>query len=105
VRGDAGWLLQAGDAYFHHGEMEMDHPHCPLGLRLYQWMMEKNRPARLENQTRLRSLACSHGHEITLTCAHDPEEFERLSGRSARVPAEAMTVAQAGPDLRATLEL
>jgi glyoxylase-like metal-dependent hydrolase (beta-lactamase superfamily II) len=90
VRGDDGWLLHAGDAYFHHGEIEMHGTHCPLGLRLFQWMMEKNRPARLENQTRLRSLACTHGHEITMFCSHDPEELERLAGSSAKTPAEVM---------------
>jgi glyoxylase-like metal-dependent hydrolase (beta-lactamase superfamily II) len=90
VHGPDGWILHAGDAYFHHGEIEMHGTHCPLGLRLFQWMMEKNRPARLENQTRLRSLACTHGHEITMFCSHDPEELERLAGSSAKTPAEVM---------------
>lgn len=87
VRGEHGWLLLAGDAYFHHSEMEMD-SHCPLGLRIYQWIMEKDRAARLANQVKLRSLACTHGHQITLCCSHDREELLRLAGRSA-VMAEA----------------
>jgi len=89
VRGDDGWLLMAGDAYFHHGELERSR-YCPLGLRAYQWVMEKDRRARLTNQRRLRALVRAHGHELTVCCAHDPTEFERLAGRSTQVPAEAL---------------
>ncbi len=86
VYGDHGWLLLAGDAYFHHSELDMAGSRCPLGLRVYQWMMEKDRDARLINQARLRSLACTHGHEITLCCSHDREELERLASRAANGP-------------------
>lgn len=90
VRRGSGWLLLAGDAYFHHGEMDLRRQHCPPGLRMYQWVMEKDRHARLENQARLRSLLASHGEEVELCCAHDVGDFERLSGRSSRVPVEAI---------------
>lgn len=86
VQGDDGWLLLAGDAYFHHSELEMAGSSAPLGLRVYQWLMEKDRPARLANLVRLRSLACTHGHLITMCCSHDREELERLAGRPASVP-------------------
>ena len=33
VRGRDGWLLLAGDAYFHHREMDADAPWCTPGLR------------------------------------------------------------------------
>jgi glyoxylase-like metal-dependent hydrolase (beta-lactamase superfamily II) len=33
------WILQAGDAYFYHAEMDLQHPRCTPGLRFYQWMM------------------------------------------------------------------
>lgn len=50
-RGEAGhWLLHAGDAYFHHSEMDVDSPWCTPGLRLYQTMMEKDRRPRSENR-------------------------------------------------------
>jgi hypothetical protein len=52
-------------------------------------MMEKNRSARLHNQERLRELRRAHAAEVTIFSAHDVEEFERLSGRSARLPPEA----------------
>jgi glyoxylase-like metal-dependent hydrolase (beta-lactamase superfamily II) len=82
------WLLQAGDAYFYHEEMNIDNPRCTPGLRFYQWMMEKNRAARLSNQQRLRQLRRQHGNQVEICCGHDVIEFERLAGRSARVPAE-----------------
>jgi glyoxylase-like metal-dependent hydrolase (beta-lactamase superfamily II) len=82
LRTDQGWLLQAGDAYFHHAEMDVARPRCTPGLRLYQWMMEKDRAARLRNQQRLRELVPAHGSAVRLCCAHDPLEFATLSGRS-----------------------
>lgn len=88
VRRPNGWLLQAGDAYFHHAEMDLERPRCTPGLRLYQWMMEKDRAQRLLNQDRLRELKRAHGRELTLCCGHDPEEFEQLSTRPAGAPAQ-----------------
>jgi hypothetical protein len=89
-RGDR-WLLQAGDAYFYHAEMDYGHPRCTPGLKFYQWMMDKNRGARLANQHRLRELKHAHGREMEVFCAHDIEEFERVSGHSARIPAEMLS--------------
>jgi len=74
-----GWLLNAGDAYFHHTEMDASHPRCPAGLRAYQRLMEVDRTARLANQERLRELLRSHGGDVTVFCGHDRTEFERLS--------------------------
>ncbi|HYG54819.1 MAG TPA: MBL fold metallo-hydrolase [Burkholderiales bacterium] len=75
-----GWLLQAGDAYFYHAEMDPERPRCTPGLRFYQWMMEKDRGARLANQERLRRLP---GREVQVMCGHDPYEFERATRRPA----------------------
>jgi glyoxylase-like metal-dependent hydrolase (beta-lactamase superfamily II) len=84
------WLLLAGDAYFYHREMDVNAPECTPGLRLYQMLMEKDRKARLRNQERLRDLRRDHGTEVEIFCSHDLHEFERLSGHSARIPAEQM---------------
>lgn len=81
------WLLQAGDAYFHRREMDLDDPGCTPGLRFYQTLMEKDRAARLENQERLRALKRVHGGEVQIVCAHDPDELERLTGRTLDMPA------------------
>ena len=90
VQGEHGWVLLAGDAYFHHAEMDWASPWCTPGLRFYQTMMEKDRSARLRNQVRLRELRHEHSEQVQLFCAHDNHEFELLAGRSIRDPADAV---------------
>lgn len=92
VRTGGRWLLQAGDAYFHHREMDAARPWCTPGLRLYQTLMEKSRRLRLQNQARLRKLAHDHP-EVQVSCSHDPAEFERLTGHPQGVPAVGMPLA------------
>ncbi|HYF19773.1 MAG TPA: MBL fold metallo-hydrolase [Ramlibacter sp.] len=87
-REDGQWLLQAGDAYFHHRELD-PRPWCTPGLRLYQTMMEKDRRARLANQRRLRELRRRHAGQVTICCGHDPVEFERLTGHAMDTPVAA----------------
>src|SRR5205085_204110 len=53
VRTGERWLLHCGDAYFSHGEVHAPSRTCPLGLRLFQWLVEIDRGQRLENQARL----------------------------------------------------
>jgi glyoxylase-like metal-dependent hydrolase (beta-lactamase superfamily II) len=86
LRTSRGWLLQAGDAYFYHREMDTFQPWCTPGLRAYQWLMEKDRRARLANQERLRTLRANH-EEVDIFCAHDPVEFNRLARRPIGEPA------------------
>jgi len=87
VRCAGRWHLLAADAYFYFAEMD-PHPRCTPGLRFYQWMLEKDRRARLENQQRLRALRADHGNDVEVFCSHDVSEFERLAGRPAGIPAE-----------------
>jgi glyoxylase-like metal-dependent hydrolase (beta-lactamase superfamily II) len=70
-----GWLLNAGDAYFYRGEMNLAHPHCSPGLAAYQRLMEVDRRARLTNQDRLRALKRDHGEAVRIFCSHDPVEL------------------------------
>jgi len=91
VREEGRWKLLVGDAYFHEDEMDLRQPRCTPGLRLYQAMLEKDRPARLFNQRRLRALKRNHADEVVVFSGHDLAEYERLSGRSGRVPAEAFS--------------
>lgn len=86
IRTDDNWLLMAGDAYFHHLEMDWTAPRCTPGLRLYQTLMEKDRGARLRNQRRLRELAHAQAGRVTVMCAHDNSEFEALAQRSIHAP-------------------
>ena len=100
LRSGGRWHLLAGDAYFFHREMDRHDPYCTPGLRFYQWMMDKDRHSRLANQRRLRELRDQQGDALELFCSHDVLEFERLSGRSARVPAEAVARPVAPMDAR-----
>lgn len=88
IRSHGRWLLQAGDAYFYHREMDALNPWCTPGLRLYQTMLEKDRRARLDNQQRLRALRQGQP-EVEVFCSHDPVEYEHVTGRSINVPATA----------------
>jgi glyoxylase-like metal-dependent hydrolase (beta-lactamase superfamily II) len=82
-RTGGAWLLQAGDAYFYHGEMDLTNTRCTPGLRFYQWMMEQDRPARLANQRRLRELKRDHGKAVRVMSSHDVVEFESASHHAA----------------------
>lgn len=86
VRDRDRWTFLAGDAYFDHDELDLEHPHCTPGLRAYQWLMEKDRRARLANQDRLRELVRAHGNDVHVICSHDPREFERDSQHSLDTP-------------------
>jgi len=72
--GESEWMLHAGDAYFHHGEMERT-PHCPSGLRIFQAQLSVNDRQRKKNQERLRKLKAEKGDALKLFCAHDPIEL------------------------------
>jgi glyoxylase-like metal-dependent hydrolase (beta-lactamase superfamily II) len=91
--GNGKWLMQAGDAYFYRGEMDLERPRCTPGLRFYQWMLEKDRKARFASQHALRALLAREGSQIGVCCGHDVIEFERLAGHSARVPPSALVPA------------
>ena len=86
VRHDGRWLLQAGDAYFWHEEMDVAQPRCTPGLAFYQTMMEKDRTLRLQNQQRLRELRRDHGDEVQVLCSHDPIEYARVAGQPTTRP-------------------
>jgi glyoxylase-like metal-dependent hydrolase (beta-lactamase superfamily II) len=84
VRAPEGWLLHAGDAYFHHGEVEPQR-RCPTGLRLFQWLMQLDGAARLANQARLRALANDAAAKVRVFCSHDAAELEEPPRRAAQV--------------------
>ena len=79
VRTGSGWLVHAGDAYFHHDEMSTDAPRCPPGLRLFQRIVAVDNPRRLANQARLRELVGGNA-DVRVHCAHDPDELAELTG-------------------------
>lgn len=73
-----GWLLNAGDSYFFHGQVDATR-RCPPGLKWFESRVETVKGARLDNHRRLRQLVQEHGDEVTVFAAHDETEFLRLS--------------------------
>ena len=83
-RPDGGWLLHAGDAYFHTGDKETPRT-CPPGLRLYQAGLAVDGRQRRHNLARLQELHRRQGPEgtegdgqVTMFCAHDRSELDAL---------------------------
>lgn len=83
VRAGDRWILHAGDAFFHHAEIESP-PSCPLGLRIFQRMMAMLERIRLQNQHRLREVAREH-RDIDVICSHSAVLFDRHATRSETV--------------------
>lgn len=72
------WLLHAGDAYFHSGDM--DEPRrCPPFLRAFQSFIQVDARARKYNLARLQSLRAEKSAQVTVFCAHDQGEFDALT--------------------------
>lgn len=82
IQGDNGWMIHAGDAYFHKGQIEHP-PSCPKLLEFFQKSIATNDQMRRENLARLRQLNSEESDNLQIFCAHDPDEFFRLSKRSA----------------------
>ncbi len=82
VRTDRGWLLHAGDAYMHHGEVHGARRTCPPGLDWYGALIATDRSSWVRNQDRLRALTNAHAQsgELTVFCAHSVDEFDALAG-------------------------
>ena len=78
VRKGDGWLLHAGDAFFHHHDLSRTR-RTPPGLIAFQRAQSMVQPARLENLERLRELNERASGTITVFCAHNREQFDRLA--------------------------
>ena len=78
VRGGEGWLLHAGDAYFHHTDLDSP-PRGTRALNAFQRIAQFDGKTRLENRDRLIELRESSGAEVEIFSAHDPIELERYS--------------------------
>jgi len=71
------WLLHAGDAYYYHGELDVQNPRSVPGLDYLQGITEVDRDRRLGNNARLRELIRKHSTDVEVFCSHDPWEFLR----------------------------
>jgi glyoxylase-like metal-dependent hydrolase (beta-lactamase superfamily II) len=75
VHATDGWLLHAGDAYFHRATVEGGA--VPRVVALLERVIQMDGPARVANQARLYTLARSG--EARVFCAHDPAELARYA--------------------------
>jgi glyoxylase-like metal-dependent hydrolase (beta-lactamase superfamily II) len=82
VRDGEGWLLHAGDAFFHRDEMAAA-PHCPPGLRAFEASLAADGRARRENQERLRELAARDEAGVRVFCSHDSVQLEQAQALRA----------------------
>lgn len=71
-----GWLIHAGDAYFHHTELVRG-TDAPVGLRVFQNVMQVDGKQRHASQDALRRLHRDHA-DVTIFSAHDRHELETL---------------------------
>lgn len=79
VNTSAGWILHAGDAYFHEGDVSPTR-RTPPGLLVFQRAQSMVERLRRDNLERLRELHARQS-DITIFCAHDRAEFDRLATR------------------------
>jgi glyoxylase-like metal-dependent hydrolase (beta-lactamase superfamily II) len=81
----AGWLLDAGDAYFDAREVKAPQRYCGPGPALFQMMVTTERTARRHNQDRLRALHTDHP-ELDMFCGHNPFEYLELVEKAGGTP-------------------
>lgn len=81
IKQESGWMIHAGDAYFHKGQVEQP-PSCPALLEFFQKSIALNDRLRRENINRLRDLNNRETDSVQIFCAHDPDEFFNLSKRN-----------------------
>jgi glyoxylase-like metal-dependent hydrolase (beta-lactamase superfamily II) len=74
-----GWILHAGDAYYHRQQMAAS-PHCPPGFKLFQYLAHMDRKAASAQEQRIREAVRAGAGRVQVVCTHDPDEFERSSG-------------------------
>jgi glyoxylase-like metal-dependent hydrolase (beta-lactamase superfamily II) len=83
-----GWLVHAGDAYFHRSVLECaDASATPWALRWIEHLIADDYRAVRANQRTLAELA--KRDDVTVFSAHDPVELERLRAASGPIPSAA----------------
>jgi glyoxylase-like metal-dependent hydrolase (beta-lactamase superfamily II) len=80
IRSNGRWVLNAGDSFMHDGQLDIEHPHCPVGIEVYQTIMSSDRRARLDNIEKLRELKRDNVSEISIFASHDTVQLEAMRG-------------------------
>lgn len=81
VETEEGWLLHAGDTYYHEQQMK-EPPGCTPGFRLFQLLAHADPRKAAQQADRLRNLPGTSPSGVRVFCTHDPLELEELSGTS-----------------------
>jgi glyoxylase-like metal-dependent hydrolase (beta-lactamase superfamily II) len=77
VKSETGWLLHAGDAYYHHKELDAENK-MPMGWKLFEVFAHSDFSAVRKNQKRLKELRDNHS-EVTIISSHDTSEFLKFA--------------------------
>jgi len=82
---DAGdrWLLHAGDAFFHIGQIA-GRPPMPRSLAAFEMAVGEQRKTVRDNHSRLTELYRRQDPDLMILCSHDRELFERAKTLSSR---------------------
>lgn len=78
VRDADRWLMHAGDAYYHQGQIDPTNRWSIPLWEMLEEITEIDRPLRMGNHARLRELLRDHGDEVEVFSAHDPWAFARF---------------------------
>lgn len=70
------WILHAGDAFFHRGQID-GHSKVPFAYGVEDWMVFYDRKQVRENRARLAELYAKGEPDLDIVCAHDPVLLER----------------------------
>ncbi|HEY4181578.1 MAG TPA: MBL fold metallo-hydrolase [Kofleriaceae bacterium] len=81
VNSGSGWLVHAGDAYFHRATVEGRKP--PIGFRAFESTMAIDDPQRRASAAALRQLHATYP-DVDIFCSHDPSELARFATKDAR---------------------
>lgn len=76
------WIIHAGDAYGYHGQIDPGEPFYPPYHKLFRPLLMAAGVIRsmFSYDDALRRIRHELGDSLTIFCAHDPHEYQRLSG-------------------------
>ncbi len=77
IKTGQGWILHAGDSYYHRGLVATPPSPTPPALGFLTRRAESDREQRVASEHKVRELR--RRTDLVMFCAHDPVEFDRLS--------------------------
>lgn len=80
--GERGWLLHAGDAFYHRGVIDGSSP-TPRALAVMESSIAWDRAQVRDNHARLAELHQRGEPDLAVFCAHDPVQLEQLAAQGS----------------------